>query len=169
MVNLGRYKSGSLHQKQPQSSLDSENHRNKKALFTDNTWCYLPSFAVQRETENKSCLGVKWKSESVSCSVVLVALCDPMDWSPARLLCPLNFPGKNTGVGSHSLLQGIFLTQRRNLGLVHCRRILSHLSHQKSLFVRKNYHALNDYSPNKMPLHPPRWTWAEMGRGSESF
>ena len=33
-------------------------------------------------------------------------LCDPMDYSPARLLCPWNSPGKNTGVGCHSLLQG---------------------------------------------------------------
>ena len=31
---------------------------------------------------------------------------------------------KNTGVGCHSLLQGIFLTQGLNLGLLHCRRIL---------------------------------------------
>ena len=36
-------------------------------------------------------------------------LCDPMDCSlPARPLCPWNSPGKNTGMGSHSLLQGIF-------------------------------------------------------------
>ena len=33
--------------------------------------------------------------------------------SPARLLCPGNSPGQNTGVGSHSLLQGIFPTQDR--------------------------------------------------------
>ena len=32
-------------------------------------------------------------------------------------------PGKNTGVGCHSLLQGIFLTQGSNLGLPHCRKI----------------------------------------------
>ena len=30
---------------------------------------------------------------------------------PASLLCPWSFPGKNTGVGCHLLLQGIFLTQ----------------------------------------------------------
>ena len=30
---------------------------------------------------------------------------------PARLLCPWDFPGKNTGVGCHFLLQGVFLTQ----------------------------------------------------------
>ena len=39
---------------------------------------------------------------------------------------------ENTGVGSHSLLQGIFLTQGLNLGLLHYRQILYHLSHQGS-------------------------------------
>ena len=41
-------------------------------------------------------------------------------------------PGKprNTGVGSHSLLQGVFWTQGLNPGLPHCRQILYHLSHQ---------------------------------------
>ena len=34
---------------------------------------------------------------------------------PAGLLCPLDFPGKNTGVGCHCLLQGIFPTQGLNL------------------------------------------------------
>ena len=59
-------------------------------------------------------------------------LCDPMDLYPARLLCPWNSSGKNTGVGSHSLLQGIFLTQGSNPGLLHHRQILYHLSHQGS-------------------------------------
>ena len=40
---------------------------------------------------------------------------------PTRLLCPWNYPGKNTGVGSHALLQGIFPAQGLNLGLLHCR------------------------------------------------
>jgi len=41
-------------------------------------------------------------------------------------------PGKpkNTGVGSLSLLQWIFLTQESNWGLLHCRWILYHLSYQ---------------------------------------
>ena len=43
---------------------------------------------------------------------------------PARLFCPWNSPGKNTGVGYHSLLQGIFLTQGSNPGLLHCRQII---------------------------------------------
>ena len=42
-------------------------------------------------------------------------------------------PGKNTGVGCRSLLQGIFLTQGLNTGLLRWRQILYHLSHQGSL------------------------------------
>ena len=38
---------------------------------------------------------------------------------PARLLCPWDFPGKNTGVGGYFLLQGIFLTQRLNSPFLH--------------------------------------------------
>ena len=41
-------------------------------------------------------------------------------------------PGKNTGVNYHSLLQGIFPTQESNPGLLHCRQIPYHLSHQGS-------------------------------------
>ena len=54
-------------------------------------------------------------------------LCDPMDYS--LLLCRWDSPGKNTGVGSHSLLQGIFPTQGLNPHLLHCRQILYRLSH----------------------------------------
>ena len=39
---------------------------------------------------------------------------------------------KNTGVGSLSLLQRIFLTQESNWGLLHCRQILYQLSYQGS-------------------------------------
>ena len=48
------------------------------------------------------------------------------------ILCPWDFPGKNTGVGCHFLLHGIFPTQGSNLGLLHCRKILYQLSHQGS-------------------------------------
>ena len=44
----------------------------------------------------------------------------------------MNSPVKNTGVGSHSFLQGIFPTQGSNPGLLHCRQIPYHLSHQGS-------------------------------------
>ena len=49
---------------------------------------------------------------------------------PTRFLCPWDSPGKNTGVGSHSFLQGIFLTQGLNKRFLHCRQILYYLSHQ---------------------------------------
>ena len=45
---------------------------------------------------------------------------------------PWGFPGKNTGMGCHFLLQGIFLTQGLNSGLLHFRQMLYHLSHQGS-------------------------------------
>ena len=49
-----------------------------------------------------------------------------------RLICPWDSPGKNTRIGSLSLLQGIFPTQRSNSGLPHCRWILYQLSHKGS-------------------------------------
>ena len=49
-----------------------------------------------------------------------------------ELYSPWNSPGQNTGVGSLSLLQGIFLTQGLNPGLPHCRWILYQLSHKGS-------------------------------------
>ena len=68
---------------------------------------------------------------SVSFSVVSNSL-RPHGLYPARLLWSWNSPGKNTGVGIHSLLQGIFLTQGSNPGFPHCGQILCHLSHQGS-------------------------------------
>ena len=61
---------------------------------------------------------VKWKSHPT--------LCDPKDYTVH------NSPGQNTGVGSRSLLQGIFPIQGSNLGLPHCRQILNYLSHKGS-------------------------------------
>ena len=66
-------------------------------------------------------------------------LCDPTDYSAPRLLCPWNSTGKNTGVGSHSLLQGIFPTQGSNPGLLQCRQILHHLSHYFNEIYKKKY------------------------------
>ena len=54
----------------------------------------------------------------------------PMDVIAIRLRCPWDFPGKNTGVGCHFLLQGIFPTQVSNPGLLHCRPMLHRLRHQ---------------------------------------
>ena len=74
---------------------------------------------------------LKKESESASHSVLSDSL-QPHGLLPTRLLCPWSSPGKNTGVSSHSLLQGIFLTQGSNLDLPHCRQMLHPLSHQES-------------------------------------
>ena len=59
----------------------------------------------------------------------------PHRLKPAKLLCPWDSPGKNTGVGCHFLLQAIFPTQGSNshlLQLLHCRQILYQLSQMGS-------------------------------------
>ena len=60
------------------------------------------------------------------CSVasVLSDSLQPHGPLPTRLLCPWSSPGKNTGVGCHFFLQGIFLTQESNLGFLHCRQMI---------------------------------------------
>ena len=76
---------------------------------------YLKYFCCKRK--------VKW---SESHSVMSDSL------RPHGLYSPWNSPGQNTGVGSISLLQGIFPTQGSNPGLLHCRWILYQLSYQES-------------------------------------
>ena len=78
--------------------------------------------------ENKR-LGI---TETVKVKSLSPAWPFPPHWLwPARLFCPWDSPGKNTGVRCHFLLQGIFPTQRSNTGLPHCRQILHRLSHQR--------------------------------------
>ena len=59
-------------------------------------------------------------------------LCNPMDCSPQASSVHGNSPGKNTEVGCHTLLRGIFPSQGSNPGLPHCRWIFYHLSPQGS-------------------------------------
>ena len=66
------------------------------------------------------------KKKSVNphcCYCLVVKSCSTLLWPhglyPTRLLCPWDFPGKNTGEGCHFLLRGIFLTRESNLGLLH--------------------------------------------------
>ena len=75
------------------------------------------------------------KNSSISSVLYLVAqscptLCNTMDYSPLGSSVHGDSPGKNTGVGCHALLQRIFPTLGSNPGLLHCRWILYHLSHQ---------------------------------------
>ena len=75
-----------------------------------------------------------WKKEvKVLVTQSCPTLCNPMDCSPPGS-CPWGFPHKNTGVGTHSFLQGIFLTQGSNPGLLYyC------LSHQRIPNMRKGH------------------------------
>ena len=62
-----------------------------------------------------------WNTVKKRKSKMKVAQSCPLGLYPTRLLCPRDSSGKNTGVGSHSLLQGIFPTQGLiNLGLISC-------------------------------------------------
>ena len=66
------------------------------------------------------------------CSVVqsCLNLCDTMGCSLPGSSVHGDTPGKNTGVGCHSLLQGFFPTQESNQGILHCNRIFYQLSYQ---------------------------------------
>ena len=75
--------------------------------------------------------GTEWlnlRHVCISHSIISDSL-RPYGLWPPRLLCPWDSAGKNTGVVCHFLLQGIFPTQGSNLGLLHYRQILYHLSH----------------------------------------
>ena len=78
------------------------------------------------------CFTVWATSVCVSWSVVSNSL------RPHGLYSPWNSLGQNTGVGSLSLLQGIFPTLGSNPGLLHCRRILHQLSHQGILQLKQS-------------------------------
>ena len=82
------------------------------------------------EPEIKLPTSIESESENESHSVVSNSL------QPHGLYSPWNSPGKNTGVSSLSLLQGIFPTQGLNPGLWHCSWILYQLSHKQSPNIR---------------------------------
>ena len=68
----------------------------------------------------------------VSVSQLCLTLCDLMNCSSLGSSVHGDSPGRNTGVGCHALLQGIFPIQGLNSGLQHRRQILYRLSHQGS-------------------------------------
>ena len=102
----------------------------------DTWWTYLPTHHTRGvplpgwSLWGLSALERVWfYSSSSACSVtsVMSNSLRPYGLQPTRLLCLWAFSGKNTGVGCHFLLQGIFSTQGSNprlLGLLHCRQIL---------------------------------------------
>ena len=86
---------------------------------------------------------LSWSEVAQSCPT----LCDPMGCSlPGSSVHGIS-PGKNTGVGCHSLLQGIFPTQGSKSGLLYCRQTDNHLLHILDL-------NLDGYGSRARPLLP---------------
>ena len=90
--------------------------------FTEQRW-YEPSWAIV----------FLWIKVKVKVTQSCLTPCDPHGlYSSRNSLC------QNTGVGSLSLLQGIFPTQGLNPGILHCRWILHQLSHREAYEWRRN-------------------------------
>ena len=90
----------------------------------------MRKYSEKNKNENKTynTVGSAWSSARTCacctcvCTHARAQLCptlQPHGLQPARLFCPWDSPGKNTGTGCHSLLQGIFPTQELNPRLLH--------------------------------------------------
>ena len=119
------------------------------SVMSDSLW-------PQKKTETKKGMRSGNKQQNgrfkstMSIIVVLIAwscstYCDPVDYNLPGSSVHGGSSGKNTGVGGHALFQGIFPTQGSNSGLLRCRRILYHLSHQGSpmSIITLNINGLN--------------------------
>ena len=83
-----------------------------------------------------------------------------------------NSPGQNTGVGSLSLLQGIFPIQGLNPGLLHCRQILYQLNYQGNPILKLNPNILVKVkvkSLSRVRLFATPWTVAYQAPPSMEF
>ena len=116
----------------------------------------------------------------LSCSVMSTSLW-PHGLQPSRLLGPWDFPGKNTEVGCHFLLQGIFPTQGSNLGLLLWQVNSLPLSHLGSPLSLKwggqselpNIVSRSLFAPWETPWPKEKthwkslWCWEGLGAGGE--
>ena len=92
-------------------------------------WFEFPGSQRRRETRLVTSFSLFIRDMLVAQSCL--TLCNPTDCSlPGSSINPWNSPRKNTGVGTHSFLQGIFPTQGSKPCLPHCRKILYCLSHK---------------------------------------
>ena len=74
-----------------------------------NPHCFVNIFDIKNQL-----IGANQNTQSCVHVQSCPTLCDSNGLQPTRLLCPWGFPSKNTGVGCHFLLQGIFATQGSN-------------------------------------------------------
>ena len=88
-------------------------------LVGNSLWCY--AFLVE---SGKCQSGCQEPRESICCCCLVTKLCPNLlhihGLQPTRLLCPTDFPGKNTGVGGHCLHQVLFPTPGRDRTYVSC-------------------------------------------------
>ena len=104
------------------------------------------------------------RERSHTCDPSLVAqlcptLCDPVDCSLQGSSVCGDSPGKNTGVGCHTFLQGVFPTLGLNPGSIsHCRQMLYHLSHQGSPYTWEGERVIDKDSS--------RWVSTEVSHSS---
>ena len=116
-------------------SLKKKKNHFLRVTFFIKLFSYTPVYLVY--TEFVINLNLKIESKIVKQLKVLViqlcpALCDAVDCNCQAPLS-MEFPGKNTGVGFHSLLQGLFSTQESNPGVLHCKRVLYCIATRKAL------------------------------------
>ena len=108
-------------------------------------WSIPFLFTYKSTFLKKGIFGEKKRLHVEDCCCLVTKSCPTLLWPhglwPAMLLCPWDFPDKNTGVGCHFCLQGVFLSQgltpQSNPHLLHCRRILYHWATREALRLRR--------------------------------
>ena len=109
------------------------------------------AYKLNKQGENIHQSIIVWESES--CSIFFDSL-----W-PHGLYSPWNSSGQNTGVGSLSLLHGLFPTKELNPGLLHCRWILYQLSHKGSHhYHRPHLISIHAFLENSRVIKRECWT-----------
>ena len=112
-----------LKQRLTESKLDLKSGRSASPFHPLPGWESVPT-----ELKDTFLCDVFLRKEWVLFFASCLPLCDPIDWTRPGSSVHGDSPGKNTGVGCHALLQGVFPMQGSNLGLPHGGRILYHLS-----------------------------------------
>ena len=114
-------------------------------------FCIYPNHEKKRRASSKEPGGYPQTPKSPLWKQVALCVCSARSNSlwlhglqPAKLLCPWDFPGKNTGVGCHFLLQGIFSTQGSNQRLLHWSGFFTTEPHGKPL-KRCTHPLLSEY------------------------
>ena len=115
---------------------------------------------IRNKTHSISALmGLKFEVliREINIEQVMYDSCNPLDCSLSGSSVHDDSSGKNTGVGSHFPLQGIFLTQESNPGLLHCRQIFYWMIYEGSSFI----HSVSKFFLNK-PVSHMRTVFSEL-------